>query len=369
MVYKSSAEIIVSILIPGMREIDITRPVAVTGGSGYLASWIIKHFLDRGMNVRTSVRNLSDKAKYNHLLKYKGARTRLKIFEADLLKKKSFDELINGCELVIHTASPFKIEGINNYDEEVIEPALEGTKNVLSSVNRICSVKRVVLTASMASINGDAADVLDKPGRIFTHEDWNSTSTLKHQPYSYSKTIAEIEAWEIANFQDRWDLITIHPGFILGPSLTKRTDSTSINFMITLLRGRFRFGVPDLWLGLVDVRDASLLHVLAALNPSAKGRYIAIEDTYSMVHITEKLVSQYGTRYNISTRKLPKILFYIAGPLMGFSLKFVRRNVSIPIKIDNSRSIEELGMAFRPIEATISDQVEQIEMDGLMMKR
>jgi nucleoside-diphosphate-sugar epimerase len=352
-----------------IREIDLTKPVAVTGGTGYLASWIIKHLLDRGMNVRTSVRDVCNESKYSHLLKLKGARGKLQFFEADLLRTGSFDKLVNGCELLIHTASPFKVKGVRNFYEDVVNPAVEGTKNVLEAVNRNPSVKRVVITASMASINGDAADILDKPGKIFTSEDWNTSSNLKHQPYAYSRTLAEIEAWETANFQERWDLVTIHPGFILGPSLTKRTDSTSIDFMLSFMKSRFRLGVPDLWFGIVDVRDASLLHILAGLNPDAKGRYIAVEETYSMVHIAEKLIARYGTRYSISAKKLPKILFYLAGPFMGFSIKFIKRNVGIPIKIDNSRSIKELGMVFRPVEATLSDQVEQIELDGLIKRR
>ena len=352
-----------------MKEIDITKPVAVTGGTGYLASWIIKYLLDRGMTVRTSVRELSDKSKHDHLLKLKGAEKRLNLIEADLLTEGSFDKLINECELVIHTASPFKVTGVRDFKKDIIEPALEGTKNILAAVNRNPSVKRVVVTSSMASINGDAADIFSKPDGVFNSDDWNTTSTHKHQPYSYSKTISEIEAWGIANAQDRWDLITINPGFILGPSLTKRIDSTSIDFMITFMKGRFRIGVPDMWFGIVDVRDVAQMHVLAGLIPDASGRYIAVGETYSMVQIAEKLVSKYGTRYSISTRKLPRLMFYLGGPFMGFSLKFVKRNVGIPFKVDNSRSFSDLGMGFRPIETTLSDQVEQIEMDGLIDRR
>ena len=349
-----------------MKEIDITKPVAVTGGTGYLASWIIKYLLDRGMTVRTSVRGLSDKSKHDHLLKLDGAKERLTFYEADLITEGSFDKLIDECELVIHTASPFKVTGITDFNKDIIEPAIDGTKNILAAVNRIPSVKRVVLTSSMASINGDAADIFNKADRVFTADDWNTTSTPKHQPYSYSKTISEIEAWGIANTQERWDLITINPGFILGPSLTKSDDSTSIDFMITFLKGRFRLGVPDLWFGIVDVRDVAMMHVLAGLIPDTSGRYIAVGETYSMVHIAEKLVSHYGTKYNISTRKLPKLMFSLGGPIVGFSRKFIKRNLGIPFKVDNSRSISDMGMVFRPVEATLSDQVEQIEMDGLI---
>jgi nucleoside-diphosphate-sugar epimerase len=135
------------------------------------------------------------------------------------------------------------------------------------------------------------------------------------------------------------------------------------------MKGRFRLGVPDLWYGIVDVRDASLMHVLAGLNPVAKGRYIAVQGTYSIVHLAEKLIARYGTRYSVSAKKLPKILFFLAGPFIGYSIRFVKRNVGIPIKIDNSLSIKDLGMVFRPVDATLSDQVEQIELDGLIKRR
>jgi nucleoside-diphosphate-sugar epimerase len=349
-----------------MKVIDRLRPVAVTGGTGYLASWIIKHLLDQGMIVKTSVRNLSGMKAVNLMKLQESSDGRLNILQADLLKSGDFDNVVKDCEVVIHTASPFRVSGVKDFKSEVIDPALEGTRNVLSSVNRTPSVKRVVLTSSVASIYGDAADTENKPSRIITPDDWNVTSSENHQPYSYSKTIAEKEAWKLASTQDRWELVTIHPGFILGPSLTTRKDSTSIDFMISFLTGRFRFGVPDLWFGFVDVRDAAMMHIKAGFTPGAHGRYIAVQGSYSMVDVAEKIIASFGDKYPVSSRKLPAFLFYVFGPLMGFSLKFVRRNIGHPLKFDNSAGIRELGISYRPIEQTIIDQISQIGKDGLV---
>lgn len=152
-----------------MKTIDRTKPVLVTGGTGYLASWIVKQLLDQGFEVRTTVRNLAQKDKYAHLtalaVKSTGV---LQFFEADLLKKGSFTEAMAGCELVIHTASPFKISGIKNAQKELIEPALEGTRNVLDTVNASESIKRVVLTSSVAAIFGDAIDIQKTENGTFT---------------------------------------------------------------------------------------------------------------------------------------------------------------------------------------------------------
>ncbi len=350
-----------------MKEIDRSRPVAVTGGTGYIASWIVKDLLDRGINVRISVRNLSEQAKFQHLLKLAGhSGGNLTVVEGDLLKPGSFDDLVRDCELVIHTASPFKIAGVKNYRKEVIEPALEGTRNILGSVNRTGSVKRVVLTASAASIYGDACDILKTRNRIFTPEDWNITSTEEHQPYSYSKTVAEKEAWKIFNEQKRWDLVTIHPGFVLGPSLTPRTDSTSIDFVRSVMKGQFRFGAPDLWFGTVDVRDVAALHVEAGFKESATGRYIAINESYSIVQMASVIKNKIGNEYPVSTSVLPGFLMYITGPFMGFSIKFVRKNLGYPVSFDNSRTIKDFNFRFRPIEETFRDHFEQIKRDKLL---
>jgi nucleoside-diphosphate-sugar epimerase len=223
-----------------------------------------------------------------------------------------------------------------------------------------------VLTASAATIYGDGADITGKPGGVFTPDDWNTTSTPDHQPYSYSKTIAEKEAWKICGEQNRWDLVTIHPGLVLGPSLTSRTDSTSIDFVMSIMKGQFRAGAPQLWFGTVDVRDVAKLHIEAGFNPSAKGRYIAIEDSYSIPEITGIVKSKVGSEYPVSSRKIPGFLMYMAGPMMGFTMKYVKRNLGYKIRFDNSATIRDFNFKFRPIDETLRDHFEQIKKDGLI---
>ncbi len=215
-----------------MSQINPKAPVLVTGGAGYIASWIIRYLLEDGKKVNATIRSLADKSKIEHLLDLQSQFPgQLELFEADLLKRGSFAKSMESVELVMHTASPFFISGIKDPDKDLIQPALEGTRNVLQTVNQTNSVKRVVLTSSVAAIMGDNIDSLQVPNQTFTEEHWNSTSSLKHQPYPYSKTVAEKEAWEIAKQQSKWDLLTINPSFVMGPSLSKRLDATSVDFM------------------------------------------------------------------------------------------------------------------------------------------
>jgi len=351
-----------------MKTIDRSKPILVTGGTGYLASWIVKQLLDQGLEVRTTVRNLSQKDKYAHLtahaVKSKGV---LMFFEADLLKKGSFAEAMSGCELVIHTASPFKISGIKNAEKELVEPALEGTRNVLATVNATESVKRVVLTSSVVAVFGDAIDIQKTKDGIFTEEYWNSTSSTDHQPYPYSKTLAEKLAWQMAESQSRWDLLTINPGFIMGPSLSKRTDSTSIEIMLQLASGKFKSGVPSGTMSFVDVRDVAKAHILAGFTPSASGRHICTSEDRSFLDMANALRKDFS-EFPLPKGFVPKWLFSLIAPMVGFTRKYVKLNVGYDIRMDNSYIKKDLGMDFIPFEQTITDHFKQL-LDDEIIKR
>lgn len=350
-----------------MIEINPSKPILVTGGSGYIASWIVKYLLEKGYKVRTTVRSLKDKSKITHLLDLeKQYPDNLAFFEADLMKKGSFKDSIDGCELVIHTASPFVISGIKDAQKELIEPALEGTRNVLLSANEVSSVKRIVLTSSVVSIHGDSIDIKKVPNGIFTEKEWNTSSSLTKSPYGYSKTLAEKEAWKICEAQNNWDLVTINPGFVFGPSLSKRKDSTSIDFMLSMANGKFKTGVAGLFFGVVDVRDVAIAHINAGFLPKAKRRHILVADTLSMIDIAKILRDKYGNKYPFPKSVVPKFLMYFVGPFLGFNWQYVSDNIGIEIKYDNSFSKENLDINYRSLKDTITEHFDQIIKDGLL---
>jgi nucleoside-diphosphate-sugar epimerase len=352
-----------------MTVIDKTKPVLVTGASGYMASWIIKMLLEEGINTNATVRDPSNVQKVEHLTRLAKASTgKLKLFKADLLDFGSFDESMQGCELVMHTASPFFITKIKNPEEELLQPAKEGTRNVLEAVKRTPTVKRVVLTSSVVAIYGDNVDIKLTPGRIFTEKEWNVTSSAQHDPYSYSKTIAEKEAWAIAKEQDQWDLVPINPGWILGPSLSKRKDSMSISTMIQFGDGTYRTGVPELWNGIVDVRDVASAHIKAGFTPRASGRHIIVSGEAKLLDLANILRKHFGGSYPFPRRQAPKFMFWLIAPRLGYTRKYVSRNVGYQIKFDNSYSKADLGISYISIEQTVKDHFQQILDDGLLDK-
>lgn len=352
-----------------MKIIDKNKPVMVTGASGYMASWIIKMLLEDGINVNATVRDPSDDQKVGHLIAIaKVTIGKLKLFKADLLDSGSFEEPMKGCELVIHSASPFFLSPPKNAEEELLLPAKEGTRNVLETAKRIPSVKRIVLTSSVVAIFGDNADLRLTPGGIFTEQEWNKTSSASHQPYPYSKTIAEKEAWAIAKGQDQWDLVVINPGWILGPSLSKRIDSLSISTMIQFGDGTFKAGAPDLWNGIVDVRDVASAHIKAGFTPDANGRHILVSGVASLIELGSILRKHFDTGYPFPQRHIPKFIIWFLAPLFGFTRKYVSRNVGYPVKFDNSYSKKDLEIEYIPFDQTVKDHFQQILDDSLLNK-
>ncbi|MGP7817107.1 NAD-dependent epimerase/dehydratase family protein [Niallia sp. 01092] len=246
----------------------------------------------------------------------------------------------------------------------LVKPAQEGTRNVLHSINKASSVKRVVLTSSVAAVNGDNRDMEGK--QFLTEADWNVTSSLKHQPYNYSKTVAEKEAWKIANAQNSWDLVTINPGFVLGPSLAKRTDSTSISTILDILKGTYKTGVPNLTFGIVDVRDVAKAQLLVAFTETASGRYIISNKEATLLDMAKIFEKNFPNKYPLPKREVPKPLMWIMAPMPGLTREFVSKNVGHNFKLNNNKSIKELGMVYRSIESTLIEQKKQLEIDKMI---
>ncbi|SCK22320.1 NAD-dependent epimerase/dehydratase family protein [Vogesella sp. LIG4] len=344
-----------------MLNIDHTRPVMVTGATGYVAGWIVKRLLEAGVTVHAPVRHPGDAGKIAHLQALAAnSPGSIRFFRADLLEPGSYAQAMAGCSIVFHTASPFTLD-VRDPQKELVDPARLGTRNVLETACNTASVRRVVLTSSCAAIYGDNADVWNAPGQILTEDIWNSSSSLEHVPYSYSKTVAEREAWEIAARQSRWGLVVINPSLVIGPGINPHATSESFKLMQQLGNGRMKAGVPDIGLGAVDVRDLAEAHLRAAYLPEAKGRYIISGHNTSLPAMARTLLPTYQA-YPIPRRILPKWLVWLVAPLADKSTtrKFVARNVGYAWQADNGKSIRELKMQYRPLAASAQDMFQQL---------
>ncbi len=351
-----------------MSTPDTTKPVMITGATGYVAGRLVERLLQEGITVHAAVRDPENKEKTKYLdaLAEKLPGT-IKYFKSDLLTEGSYDEAMKGCELIFHTASPF-IRNVNDPQKDLVDPAKKGTRNVLESASRTESVKRVVLTSSCAAIYGDAKDTLSYPNQQLTEEIWNTSSSLSHQPYSFSKTEAEKEAWKIADAQDQWKLVTINPSFVLGPGINPHGTSESFAIMKQIGKGDFKMGAPAFNIGCVDVRDLAEAHYQAGIRPDASGRHIASAENSGFLEIAG-YIKETHPNYPISTRKLPKWLMWLMAPSVGMTRKEVSLNIGYPWNADNSKSVKELGMNYRPLKTTVTEFFDQLVEAGEIEKK
>ncbi|MEV0205277.1 NAD-dependent epimerase/dehydratase family protein [Streptomyces sp. NPDC050788] len=336
-------------------------PVLVTGGSGFVGSHLVVRLLERGYRVRATVRKVSDAGKVAPLrdlqARFPG---RLELFEGDLLVEGDFDEAVVGCAVVFHVASPFLVpERIKDGCRDVVEPALVGTRNVLGSVERTPTVARVVLTSTVGAVFGDYADVLEMEGQVLREAYVNTSSTVENNPYHYAKTVAEQAAWEAAEAQERWRMVVVNPGLVLGPSLTPASESGSLFLLEELFKGYFFYGAPDFSFTTVDVRDLADAHIAAAETADARGRYIvAAERMTSFYEMARILRRTYPRDLRLPRTRLPHWPVRILGPAFGLSQDYIRKHLGIRFEVDNSRGRKELGITYRPIEETLLDHYE-----------
>jgi nucleoside-diphosphate-sugar epimerase len=336
-------------------------PVLVTGGSGFVASHLVHRLLARGCTVRASVRDLDRADKVEPLRRLARDLTgTLELFEADLLEPGSFDEAMSGCQVVFHVASPFLLpEQIKDPRRDVLDPALEGTRNILDAVDRTPSVERLVLTSTVGAIFGDYVDVQEMKDQTLTEDYFNTTSTLANNPYHYAKTVAELEAWSAVDKQDRWTMVTINPGLVLGPSLGTTSDSGSLFLMNELMSGHFFYGAANFSFTFVDVRDVAEAHIRAAELDTASGRYIlARPEMVSMGQMARIIRERHPARIGLPKHSLPDVAVRLLGPLFGLTPDYIRKHLGIRFAVDNRRSTDELCITYRPVEETVLDHYE-----------
>ena len=116
---------------------------------------------------------------------------------------------------MLHVASPFPPAQPKNPDELIV-PARDGTLRVLRA-SVAAGVKRIVVTSSVAAVrNGPDGQTRPRADRGRLERPRQHRMT----PYSRSKTIAELAAWEYMREQGaEHQLVTVQPGAIMGPLL------------------------------------------------------------------------------------------------------------------------------------------------------
>ena len=325
----------------------MTGTVLVSGGSGYIAGFLIRQLVAEGWTVHTTVRDLAREPAVRKLLAVDDSR--LRFFAADLNSDAGWKQAMTGCSHVAHVASPVPM-GMPTNADELILPARDGALRALRAA-RAAGVKRFVMTSSVAAVSyGRGRGV-----HTFTEADWTDLSTPGLSAYVQSKTVAERAArdWVAAEGGDL-EYCSLCPSVVLGP-VWSADYSPSVMIVRKLLDGSMG-ACPDFGFGVVDVRDVADLHVRALKAPGMAGeRFIASGRFVKLREVADILRAHLGAEAGkVTTRNVPDWLVRIAAHFHPLAKAVVSELGSVRHQ-DASHAKAVLGWATRPIEQSIAD--------------
>lgn len=329
--------------------------VLVTGGSGFIACYCMIALLNKGYKVKATLRSLKKSELVKEMLKEGGVTSfeDLSFAEADLQNEASWEKAAEGCQYVIHTASPTPNTDAKT-EEDFVIPARNGVLFVMRAAKK-AGVKRVVLTSAFGAVS--YGTLKDTP---YTEEDWTVLNDTVF-PYQRSKTISEKTAWEfIQNEGGGMELSVVNPTTVMGPVLSN-DYAHSIQIIKQMLNGEMK-GCPKLITGYVDVRDVADLHFRALTMPEAGGqRFIAVAgEALSMLDVANILRKNFGhVAYKVPKKELPNWIIRVIS-VFNPKIKMITPHLGLVKRASNEKAKKILNWKPRSAEEAIVDAAESL---------
>ncbi|WP_131537082.1 SDR family oxidoreductase [Pedobacter nototheniae] len=340
-----------------MIDLNNNPLVLVTGGTGFVGAQAILQLLQKGYRVRTTLRSLKRKDDIIEMLQIGGINdfANLSFIETDLTSDNNWDEAVKGCKYVLHIASPIHLK-LPKHEDEMIRPAVDGTIRVLKAAKK-AGVKRVVLTSNFGAVGYSHKD----KNTFITENDWTDPNEKGLSAYNKSKVLAERAAWSfIENEGKGLELSVINPTGIFGPSLSP-VLSSGFELLKNMIDGTMK-AIPNLVMGIVDVRDLIDLHIRAMENPKANGqRFLALSDgTLSLPQIAQLLKEKMpSAAKHISTKVLANWQVKIAA-LFNDKAKAIAPMLGVNRNASNEKAKTILGWQPRSNKEAVLAAVESM---------
>ena len=331
----------------------MSTSVFVTGATGFIAQHIIKLLLSKGYSVVGTVRSSEKGENLNNLFDSEAFSYEV---VPSLVTPGAFDKALQNhpeVTVFLHTASPV-VFNVTSIEEELLTPAVEGTKNAFSAIqNYGANVKHVVVTSSVAA-NIDPSRSKD-PAYIISEDTWSPLTWEQSQAnailgYFGSKRFAEKAAWD---FHERekpaFTLNTVNPVYVFGPQAfdaeVKDQLNASMEVVNQLLKLEPDSDIPANSGGFVDVRDVAKAH-LAAFEDGFSGKRLLLR---TEAFTSQDLLDILNNNFDSLKGKLP-----IGTPGQGKEL------AGPSAGLDNEKTKKLLGFSFIDLEKSVVDSVSQI---------
>ncbi len=330
--------------------------ILVTGISGFIAKHAALQLLNKGYEVRGTIRALNKAIQVKKSLEEAGADiSRLSFAAADLSADEGWAEAAQDCDGVLHVASPFPTA--QPRDRYALVPAArDGAVRVLNAAQK---ASHIVMTSSMVAMMYRAGR---PPTFTVTEDDWTDEDWKRNTPYIVSKTAAENAAWDaavIGGFKHR--LTTVNPGLVLGPTLDDDIGA-SLDLIRLMMTGAYP-AMPKVSYPIVDVRDVAAVHVAALEKPETGGRrLIASSNTLSLQEVAAILREAFPDRAKkIPSAALPDGLVRLMA-LFDRSIASVLPDLGAAPHAQTAYVTDLTDVAFRPGRDAVIDAARALEL-------
>ncbi|OGM47810.1 reductase [Aspergillus bombycis] len=340
--------------------------IFITGASGFIGSATAVEALKAGYRLRVCLRRPSPQlqsllSKYGNQVEY--------VFISDLTDEMAFPDKLDGVDFVLHLASPLP----HGTDKETyFTPAVKGTTALLKAANKVSSIRKVVITSSMAAltpltgvpeggvIQGKQYPLVNfRIGIALTlflfsleSSDWDlsvdengsfedpaNPSATPMILYMASKLLSNAATWDFwKTAKPKYDLVTLHPAFVYGRNLMQTCADGVKGGSNGALWGFIMAGTPTGFLTAVHVQDVAEAHIRALDRRIVDGsKYLLAGRSITVPEIARFIQKRYPDAGAVITEDAPSVL----NP------------------VNTAKAEGELGMKWRPFEAILEDVMDQ----------
>ncbi|MEO6612680.1 MAG: NAD-dependent epimerase/dehydratase family protein [Chitinophagaceae bacterium] len=314
--------------------------VLVTGGSGFLGSYIIRQLVEKGHTVRAIRRSpvipfwispeILDKVEW---------------VEGDVLDVVSLEDAMDGIDSVIHSAAV--VSFVKKDRRNMYQVNVEGTANVVN-IALEKKVRRLIHISSVAALGRTTGG-----GHVNEEKKWEESKANTH--YGKSKYKAELHVWR--GISEGLEAVILNPSTILGYGDWNSSSSAIFKNIYKEIKW-YSTGVN----GFVDVEDVAKTAVLFLDNMITEERYIVNGDTWSFKQLQDAIADGFGKKrpgklaspflMEMAWRiERLKSIFTGKKPLLT---KESARVAKSKTWFENDKILEALpGFSFTPLEDTI----------------
>ena len=315
----------------------MSKRVLVTGANGHLGSVLAQMLVERGVDVRASVRNRSQ---IKPQLAYEQV-------YADLMDVDSLQQALVGVDTLYQVAAVFK-HWSRNPQREIIQPNVEGTRNILRAAAQ-AGVKRVVYVSSIAAVDKN------NPQRQIPADETTWNQYTYGNPYYQSKIASEQLAWKLAK-EYGLEMVAGLPGTIIGDPNGRTTPSLGILELV--LSNKMPLDI-NMDFNFVDVADVAEGLIAAERQGRAGERYILANDQSLPLRRIFEIAQEFNPKIKVPMRVSKGITNVAAGMMelvanvTGREPMILRSQVGLYCGIEQRLSIakakRELG--YNPLPA------------------